>query len=233
MANAPRLAIRHAALRLIHRHGFAAMSLRDLAAEVGIRPGSLYNHIATKQSLLFDLMHEHMTTLLAETDAALAAAGPAPLDRLRSFIAHHVLYHLERKREVYIANFELRALDAANAARILAMRHDYEARLIGLLEEGAAAGVLATRRHARHRLCHAGDAHRRLHLVQTLRPARPGGDRRPAYRPRPRWHPALAAQVQGQRRVVGGDGVEAELQPLADRRLVVAAPGADAEAGGA
>lgn len=138
------LAIRRAALRLIHRHGFAAMSLRDLAAEVGIGPGSLYNHMATKQSLLFDLVHEHMTTLLAETDAALLAAGPAPLDRLRGFIAHHVLYHLERKREVYIANFELRALDAANAARILAMRQDYEARLIALLEEGTAAGVLAT-----------------------------------------------------------------------------------------
>lgn len=138
-------AIRQAALRLIHRHGFAAMSLRDLAAEVGIRPGSLYNHITTKQGLLFDLMQGHMTALLAETDAALAAAGPAPLDRLRGFIAHHVLYHLERKREVYIANFELRALEPANAARILAMRHDYEARLIGLLEEGVAAGLLAMR----------------------------------------------------------------------------------------
>jgi AcrR family transcriptional regulator len=136
-------AIRRAALRLIHRHGFAAMNLRELAAGVGIQPGSLYNHITTKQGLLFDLMQEHMTTLLAETDAALAAAGPAPLDRLRGFIAHHVLYHLERKQEVYIANFELRALDPPNAARILAMRRDYEDRLIALLEAGVAEGTLA------------------------------------------------------------------------------------------
>jgi AcrR family transcriptional regulator len=136
-------AIRRAALRLIHRHGFAAMNLRELAAGVGIQPGSLYNHITTKQGLLFDLMQEHMTTLLAETDAALATAGPALLDRLRSFIAHHVLYHLERKQEVYIANFELRALDPPNAARILAMRRSYEEKLIALLEEGAAEGTLA------------------------------------------------------------------------------------------
>jgi AcrR family transcriptional regulator len=134
--------IRRAALRLIHRQGFAAMNLRELAAEVGISPASLYNHMRTKQDLLFDLVHDHMTTLLAETDAALAAAGPTPMDRLRAFIGHHVLYHLERKREVYIANFELRALDPPNAAVILGLRHDYEARLIALLEEGVAAGLL-------------------------------------------------------------------------------------------
>jgi len=135
-------AIRNSALRLIHRHGFAAMNLRDLAAEVGIRPGSLYNHITTKQALLFDLIREHMAALLTETDAALAAAGPDAMDRLRAFIAHHLLYHFERKQEVYVANFELRALDPPNHARILAMRRQYEGRLIALLETGVAAGEL-------------------------------------------------------------------------------------------
>ncbi|MBL6080581.1 TetR family transcriptional regulator [Belnapia sp. T18] len=135
-------AIRQAALRLIHEQGFAAMNLRELAAAVGISPASLYNHMTTKQGLLFDLMLEHMTALLEQTDAALAAAGPEPMARLKAFIGHHVLYHLERKREVYIANFELRALDPSNAARIIGMRHEYEARLTGLLEEAAAAGLL-------------------------------------------------------------------------------------------
>ncbi|MBX6745738.1 MAG: TetR family transcriptional regulator [Acetobacteraceae bacterium] len=135
-------AIRDAARGLIYRHGYAAMNLRDLAAEVGIRPGSLYNHITTKQGLLFDLMSEHMTSLLAETDAALATAGPEPMARLRAFIAHHLLYHFERRQEVYIANFELRALDPPNYARIVAMRRDYEGRLIALLEAGVAAGAL-------------------------------------------------------------------------------------------
>ena len=134
--------IKRVALQLIWRHGFAAMNLRDLAAEVGIRPSSLYNHIASKQSLLFDLIHEHMTTLLAETDAALDAAGPEIMARLRAFVAHHVLYHLERKQEVFIANFELRALDPPNDARIVALRRSYEARLIALLDAGVAAGEL-------------------------------------------------------------------------------------------
>ncbi len=136
-------AIRRAALRLIWRQGYAAMNLRDLAAEVGIQPSSLYNHIETKQALLFDLVHDHLTALLAATDAALEAAGPDTLERLRAFAAHHVLYHLEKRAEVYIANSELRALDPPNHGRVVALRRAYEARLITLLEAGMAEGRLA------------------------------------------------------------------------------------------
>lgn len=135
-------AIRRAAVRLIYRQGFAAMNLRDLAAEVGIQPSSLYNHIASKQALLFDMMQEHMQTLLDSTDAALEAAGTGFMDRLRAFLGHHVLYHMERRQEVYIANFELRALDPPNYRQIVALRQDYEVRLMALLEEGVTLGEL-------------------------------------------------------------------------------------------
>ena len=43
------------------------MSLRRLASEVGIQAGSLYNHITTKQELLFDLIKTHMDELLERT----------------------------------------------------------------------------------------------------------------------------------------------------------------------
>jgi AcrR family transcriptional regulator len=66
-------AIRRAGLSLIATHGYAAMSLRQLAAEVGIQPGSLYNHISTKQDLLFDLVQQHMNTLLRALEQALRA----------------------------------------------------------------------------------------------------------------------------------------------------------------
>ena len=53
-----------------------------------------------------------------------------------------MLYHLEKRQEVYIANFELRALDAANYGRIIILRQAYEARLTALLEAGDQAGEL-------------------------------------------------------------------------------------------
>ncbi len=95
-------------MRLIFEHGYEAMSLRQLAAEVGIQAGSLYNHISTKQDLLFDLVQDHINDLLRELDLALAGKAD-PVERLRAFVAFHVSYHMTRKREVFIANSELRS----------------------------------------------------------------------------------------------------------------------------
>src|SRR3954464_10947701 len=92
-------AIREAGLRLIFEQGFEAMSLRQLASEVGIQAGSLYNHISTKQVLLFDLIKTHMEELLERLDAALDGTAP-PVEQLKSFIGFHLGYHIARKMEV-------------------------------------------------------------------------------------------------------------------------------------
>ena len=132
-------AIRKSGLRLIYQHGYEALTLRELAADVGILSGSLYNHIKTKQDLLFTLVRDHMTDLLANLDSALAGHGD-PVDALAAFVRLHVTYHMERRYEVYIANSELRSLEPANRAAIVAMRQTYEARLIEILERGVSAG---------------------------------------------------------------------------------------------
>ena len=133
-------AIRKAGLRLIYEHGYEAMSLRQLAAEVGIQPGSLYNHISTKQDLLFDLVQEHMKELLRQLDLALEGKDQ-PVDRLRAFVAFHVTYHMTRKREVFIANSELRSLEPKHYETVVALRNAYEQRLSDILAEGAADDV--------------------------------------------------------------------------------------------
>lgn len=133
-------AIRKAGVRLIFEHGYEAMSLRQLAAEVGIQAGSLYNHISTKQDLLFDLVQDHINDLLRELDLALAGKAD-PVERLRAFVAFHVSYHMTRKREVFIANSELRSLDTKNYDAVVALRGAYEARLAQILADGVAEGV--------------------------------------------------------------------------------------------
>ena len=133
-------AIRKAGLRLIFEHGYAAMSLRQLAAEVGIQSGSLYNHISTKQQLLFDLVQDHINELLRQLDLALEGKD-GPEEKLRAFVAFHVTYHMTRKREVFIANSELRSLEPKNYQAIVALRGAYEQRLADILAEGVAEGV--------------------------------------------------------------------------------------------
>jgi len=133
-------AIRKAGVRLIFEHSYEAMSLRQLAAEVGIQAGSLYNHISTKQDLLFDLVQDHINDLLRELDLALEGKAD-PVEQLRAFVAFHVTYHMTRKREVFIANSELRSLDAKNYDAVVSLRGAYEQRLAQILTDGVSDGV--------------------------------------------------------------------------------------------
>ncbi|CAA7621375.1 TetR/AcrR family transcriptional regulator [Magnetospirillum sp. SS-4] len=135
-------AIRKAGLKLIYEHGFEAMSLRQLASEVGIQVGSLYNHITTKQDLLYDLIKVHMEELFQQFDAAMAAVETqGPVGRLKAFIAFHVTYHILRKREVFIGASELRSLAPEHYEEIVALRRRYERHLIEILRQGEAQGL--------------------------------------------------------------------------------------------
>lgn len=134
--------IREAGIRLVWEHGYEAMSLRRLAAEVGLQPGSLYNHFPSKQALLFDIVRTHMEDLTAALDEALAGVDK-PEDRLVAFAAFHLRYHMTRRSLVYIANSELRSLEPDNRARIVALRSAYESRLMSILDAGRTAGVFA------------------------------------------------------------------------------------------
>jgi len=133
--------IRAAALRLFARHGYAAVSMRQIAQEVGVQAGALYLYTSDKQSLLFDLMHDHMTDLLAEwKDQALAGDTIA---RLEQFTRFHILYHLDRPDEVFIAYMELRNLTPENFAEIEGLRRQYEDALEDILKQGVSEGAFS------------------------------------------------------------------------------------------
>ncbi len=133
--------IRDAALRLFARHGYAAVSMRQIAAEVGVQAGALYLYTSDKQALLFDLMQDHMANLLAALAALPVAETPAAA--LEQFARFHIGYHLDRPEAVFIAYMELRNLTPENFATIESMRREYEDALQAILESGARAGVFS------------------------------------------------------------------------------------------
>jgi AcrR family transcriptional regulator len=131
--------IRDAALRLFARHGFAAVSMRQIAAEVGVQAGALYLYTTDKQALLFDLMQDHMTNLLAAASDLPPCASPKK--QLDQFARFHIGYHLDRPEAVFIAYMELRNLTPENFAAIESLRRAYEDRLQSILVTGAASGA--------------------------------------------------------------------------------------------
>lgn len=133
--------VRDAALKLIARHGYAAVSMRQIAAEVGVQAGALYNYTPDKQSLLQDLMRSHMEELLAAARRELG--GESPLDRLRNFVTFHIRFHLPRVDQVFVAYMELRSLDPEAFAEIEKLRRSYENILQDILIEGEREGIFA------------------------------------------------------------------------------------------
>lgn len=130
--------IRAAAQHLFARHGYAAVSMRQIAAEVGVQAGALYLYTPDKQSLLADLMRDHLESLLAATAAL--PSQPSPADRLAQFARFHIGYHIERPDAVFIAYMELRNLEPAQFAEIEALRRRYEDVLEDILRAGHRAG---------------------------------------------------------------------------------------------
>ena len=129
--------VRAAALRLFARDGYAAVSMRAIAGEVGVQAGALYNYTPDKQSLLFDLMRGHMTDLLAEMPTN---SDALPLTRLRAFVEFHIRFHADRPDEVFIAYMELRNLSPETFTVIETLRRQYEDQLEAILKQGVADG---------------------------------------------------------------------------------------------
>lgn len=130
--------VRKSAEQLFARHGYAAVSMRQIAAEVGVQAGALYLYTPDKQTLLFDLMREHMEDLLVAFDAE--PAKGSSVEQLESFCKFHLRYHLDRPDSVFVAYMELRNLAPENFDVIENLRHRYEDHLEAILETGQDSG---------------------------------------------------------------------------------------------
>ena len=129
-----RTLVRQSAERLFAQHGYAAVSMRQLASDVGVQVGTIYNYTKDKQALLFTIMSEHMSELLMAWSRESPPAHPS--DQLSQFLNFHLDYHLARRDAVFIAYMELRNLTPQNFAAIETLRRQYEDVLETILVSG-------------------------------------------------------------------------------------------------
>lgn len=128
------------ALELFANRGFGQTSMRDLAAHIGLSPGSLYNHIESKQVLLFELIEELYTCLVK----GLARASPARAsaqDRLHKLLTIHIELHSKMALYFLVAEREMHCLDQEQTEAIQQLRATYENRLAQLLAECACVDI--------------------------------------------------------------------------------------------
>lgn len=133
-------AIRSAAVELIAARGFEATTLREIAEKVGVQPGTIYRYFPSKAQLLVDLLVEHLEFLLTQWSLERPPTDD-PVELLRAFVDFHIRSHTLRRREVFVANMELRSLAPADRRRVVGLRRRYEDLLTGILQQGIDRGA--------------------------------------------------------------------------------------------
>ena len=115
-----------AATELI-QYGYAATSLRRVAAGAGLQLGSLYFHFTSKDELVLEVLKDGLQIGLDHVRAAVDAldAQAAPQDRVRAAInAHLQTLHSHRDRGAAVATIA-NTLPAPLYDEFLALARDY------------------------------------------------------------------------------------------------------------
>jgi AcrR family transcriptional regulator len=133
-------AIRSAALAVFGDRGFAASSIRELAASANMSVAGIYHHFPSKLEILFDLMTRTMEGLVERTGAALAEADVDAGSRLVAAVRAHVFFHMEERTASFVYNTELRSLDSRRRERIVAQRDAYQRTWFEIVSEGQRRG---------------------------------------------------------------------------------------------
>ena len=133
-----------AAVEVMGAHGYHGASVREIAAAAGTSAAVLYHHFASKQGLLVTICDRGLDVLVHATEEALDLAGPDPAERLGAIVAAHVRVHMESQRESLIGNSELRALEPAGRALIVAKRDAQQRLFDRVVRDGVRRGAFTT-----------------------------------------------------------------------------------------
>ncbi|GAA1977162.1 TetR/AcrR family transcriptional regulator [Amycolatopsis minnesotensis] len=128
-------------LRLFAHHGYPATSVRAIAAAVGVKAPSLYEHFPTKEHILARIVHIGHQALLASFERTIAGCGPDPVSQVRELVRTDVLVHVTYPLLAIVANDELHHLSPARAADVLALRERAEQIALDAGRRGAEQGV--------------------------------------------------------------------------------------------
>lgn len=134
-----------AAARLFRRRGYAASTLRDIAAEAQVEAGSIYYHFESKDAILDEVLDRGVRDIYLGVGAALSECEKAGADFRARFAAAVVahLTHLLTLSDFTSTNIRnYSQLPADMRRRHLPLRRQYGALWDGFLKKAQAEGAI-------------------------------------------------------------------------------------------
>ncbi|BAS26077.1 TetR/AcrR family transcriptional regulator [Limnochorda pilosa] len=129
-----------AAVHLFRAKGYHATSVQDIADAVGLRKGSLYHYIRSKEELLFEIIHSTIQTYIHRLESIAARPEPASA-RLAAAIEAHIKAVAQDTEGFAIFIGETRALEPEQRQRIEEASSQYGHLLERLIEEASLEGA--------------------------------------------------------------------------------------------
>jgi AcrR family transcriptional regulator len=146
--SAAREAIFTAATRLFGERGYTGTTMRDIARAVGILPGSLYAHIASKDAVLVEIIEGGVDRFNAAV-AEVEALDLDPDSAIRAAIRRHLEIVADNPQRTLIVFHQWRFLDDESRGRLLAKRATYEEFFLRTMRAGVDRGVFDARLDAK------------------------------------------------------------------------------------
>jgi len=127
-------------LGLFSKMGYEATSMREIAAAVGVKPPSLYNHYRSKEEILWEIVQGALAEILAGQERAFSEHDDT-LGRFRAFVLFHAEFHARRSQAAQVVNGNLPSLSGQHYRRAITLRARYEHGFRDLLATAVREGV--------------------------------------------------------------------------------------------
>ena len=127
------------AAELFYERGYENTSLDTVAERMSVTKPFIYAHFASKAELLAEICSRGIASALGALDGVLEMPG-SPTERLAEAGQRFVAAVLTSQRHIAIFTREEKHLRPEDFRRINDMRRAFDRKLVGLLDEGVAAG---------------------------------------------------------------------------------------------
>ncbi len=118
---------------------YHTVGMREVAAAVGIRGASLYNHFSSKEEILYEIALS-VTRDTVEGYIMILDSPGQPAERLAALIRSHIQHVAIRRVEHQVAIADLKALTDEHRKRVLDYRTYYHRRVRDLIVAGHRSG---------------------------------------------------------------------------------------------